>query len=207
MRSTIFAARGDPAPYDRVRGVGAPHAVDSEGSLRTERLLLRRWRPADAEPLAAINADPEVMRYIGRGAVLGRGLSDDLLTRFEREWRDRGFGLWAVEEQATPGELLGFCGLSVPMFLPEVLPCVEVGWRLARAAWGRGLATEAARAALAFGFGPEHGMREILAIVSPGNERSLRVAEKLGMTLRPDRFHAGANMRVKVFGITPEELH
>jgi RimJ/RimL family protein N-acetyltransferase len=191
-------------PYDRVPGVGTSHAVDSEG---TERLLLRRWRAADTEPLAAINADPEVMRYIGRGAVLGRGLSEDLLTRFEREWRERGFGLWAVEEQAAPGALVGFCGLSVPMFLPEVLPCVEVGCRLAREAWGRGLATEAARAALAFGFGPEHRMAEILAIVSPGNERSLRVAEKLGMTPRPDRFHAGANMRVKVLGITHEELH
>ena len=175
--------------------------------MRTERLLLRRWRAADAQPLAAINADPEVMRHIGRGAVLGRGLSDDLLTRFEREWRERGFGLWAVEEQAAPGELIGFCGLSVPMFLPEVLPCVEIGWRLARGAWGRGLATEAARAALAFGFGPPHDMGEILAIVSPANERSLRVAEKLGMTPRPDRFHAGANMRVKVLGITREELH
>jgi RimJ/RimL family protein N-acetyltransferase len=176
------------------------------GRVETERLLLRRWRADDAPALAAINADPEVMRFIGRGAVLGRGLSDDLLARFEREWRERGFGLWAMEERAGPGELLGFCGLTVPMFLPEVLPAVEVGWRLARGAWGRGLATEAARAALAFGF-EEQQMAEIVAIVQPENVRSLRVAEKLGMTPRPDRFHAGANMRVKVLGIRPGEVH
>jgi RimJ/RimL family protein N-acetyltransferase len=171
-------------------------------TVQTERLLLRRWRADDAAPLAALNADPEVMRFIGRGAVLGRGLSDDLLHRFEREWRERGFGLWAVEELSAPGALIGFCGLTVPMFLPDVLPAVEVGWRLARGAWGRGLATEAARAALAFGFGPEHEMGEIVAVVDPDNVRSLRVAEKLGMTARPDRFHAGANRRVRVLGIT-----
>jgi RimJ/RimL family protein N-acetyltransferase len=175
-------------------------------TVQTERLLLRRWRADDAAPLAALNADPEVMRFIGRGAVLGRGLSDDLLYRFEREWRERGFGLWAVEELSTPGALIGFCGLTVPMFLPDVLPAVEVGWRLARGAWGRGLATEAARAALAFGFGPEHGMGEIVAVVDPDNVRSLRVAEKLGMTARPDRFHAGANRRVRVLGITAEAV-
>jgi len=174
--------------------------------VETERLLLRRWHADDAGALAAINADPEVMRYIGRGAVLGRGLSDDLLWRFEREWRERGFGLWALEELDAPGELIGFCGLTVPMFLPELLPAVEVGWRLARGAWGRGLATEAARAALVFGF-EEHAMAEIVAIVQPENERSLRVAEKLGMTPRPDRYHAGASMRVKVLGIRPGELH
>jgi len=186
----------------RVQGVGAAAAT----AVETDRLVLRRWRPSDAAPLAAINADPEVMRFIGRGAVLGRGLSDDLLGRFEREWADRGFGLWAVEERAAPGELLGFCGLTVPMFLPNLLPAVEVGWRLAPRAWGRGLATEAARAALAFGFGPAHGMREILAIVNPDNVRSLRVTEKLGMTARPDRFHTGANMRVNVLGIASDAV-
>jgi RimJ/RimL family protein N-acetyltransferase len=184
--------------------VGAPSA-DPEASVQTERLLLRRWRASDLVPLAAMNADHEVMRFIGRGAVLGRNLSDDLLTRFEREWRERGFGLWAVEERAAPGELLGFCGLTVPMFLPDLLPAVEVGWRLARGAWGKGIATEAGHAALTFGF-EEHGMREILAIVDPANVRSLRVAEKLGMTARPDRFHAGANMRVRVLGITEDAV-
>ena len=167
----------------------------------TDRLALRRWRVADREPFAAINADPEVMRFIGTGAVLGRGLSDELLTRLERDWEERGFGLWALSARDDPDErLLGFCGLTVPMFLPSVLPAVEVGWRLARGAWGQGYATEAARAALAFGL-EAHAMGEILAIVDPGNERSLRVCARLGMTPRPDRTHPATRKRVRVLGV------
>jgi RimJ/RimL family protein N-acetyltransferase len=171
----------------------------------TDRLVLRRWRVGDAARFAAINADPEVMRHIGRGHVLGRGLSDDLIARFEAEWRDRGYGPWAVAARDDPDELLGFCGLTVPMFLPEVLPAVEIGWRFARDAWGRGYATEAARAALGFAF-EERGMREVVAIVDPSNARSLRVAEKLGMTPRPDRIHPATGRRLTVVGITPGEL-
>jgi RimJ/RimL family protein N-acetyltransferase len=165
----------------------------------TERLVLRRWLVSDREALAAINADPEVMA----GAVLGRGLSDDLMDRFEREWRERGFGLWAVEAreaQEAPG-VIGFCGLTVPMFLPAGgLRTAEVGWRFARLAWGRGYATEAARAAVDFGFAA-CGLQEILAVIDPANARSLRVAEKVGMTPRPDRVHPGRRTRVRVFGI------
>jgi RimJ/RimL family protein N-acetyltransferase len=172
----------------------------------TDRLVLRRWRVGDAARLAAINADPEVMRFIGGGHVLGRGLSDDLIARFEAEWRRRGFGLWAVAPRDDDGsQLLGFCGLTVPMFLPDVLPAVEVGWRFARAAWGQGYATEAARAALRFAF-DEHAMREVIAIIDPENARSLRVAEKLGMTPRPDRVHPATRRRLTVVGITPGEL-
>jgi RimJ/RimL family protein N-acetyltransferase len=178
--------------------------VGDDRARETERLVLRRWTGEDREALAAINGDAEVMRWVGSGRVLGRGLSDELVVRFEREWDERGFGLWAVSWRADPrGELLGFCGLTMPAFLPEVLPAAEVGWRLARRAWGRGVATEAARAALAFGFG-ERGLREIVAVVAPENARSLRVVEKLGMTPRPDRYHAGARRRVLVFGTRPE---
>jgi RimJ/RimL family protein N-acetyltransferase len=170
-------------------------------SRQTDRLVLRRWRAEDREPLAAINADPEVMRFIGTGAVLGRGLSDDLAVRFEREWETRGFGLWALSARDDPDDaLLGFCGLTVPAFLPSVLPAVEIGWRLARHAWGRGYATEAAREAIAFGLS-EQAIEEILAIVDPRNERSLRVCEKLGMTARPDRTHPATRMRVRVLGV------
>jgi RimJ/RimL family protein N-acetyltransferase len=173
-------------------------------AIDTERLTLRRWRPEDRDAFAAINADVEVMHWIGAGRPLGRGLSDELVDRFEREWDERGFGLWAVSWRDDPAaELLGFCGLTVPMFLPEVLPAVEVGWRLAPATWGRGVATEAARRALEFGF-DELGMREIIAIVAPENARSLRVVEKLGMTPRPDRYHASAGRRVRVFGVGPD---
>ena len=167
--------------------------------VRTDRLLLRRFAAErDAAAFAAINADPDVMRFIGDGSVLARPASDALLARIEREWDARGFGLWAVQDGG--GSLLGFCGLSVPMFLPDVLPAVEVGWRLGRDAWGRGVATEAARAALAFGFA-ERGMAEIVSIVDPANERSLRVCEKLGMTARRDRVHPGTRRRVRVLAV------
>jgi RimJ/RimL family protein N-acetyltransferase len=167
----------------------------------TDRLALRRWRAEDREPFAAINADPEVMRFIGTSAVLGRGLSDELVTRFEHEWETRGFGIWALSLRDDPDErLLGFCGLTVPMFLPAVLPAVEVGWRLARGAWGEGYATEAAQAAVAFGF-EEHAIEEILAIVDPDNERSLRVCARLGMTARPDHTHPATRKRVCVLGV------
>jgi RimJ/RimL family protein N-acetyltransferase len=168
--------------------------------LRTERLLLRRWDLArDGAAIAAVNADPEVMRFIGEGTVLDRAASDALLVRIEREWEERRFGLWAVEEDGT---LLGFCGLTVPMFLPEVLPAVEVGWRLGRAAWGRGVATEAARAAIAFGF-EDRGMAEIVSIVDSGNARSVRVCEKLGMTRGRDRIHPVTRKRLAVYAIRP----
>jgi RimJ/RimL family protein N-acetyltransferase len=171
----------------------------------TERLVLRAWTARDHEALAAINADPEVMRWIGSGRVLGRGLTDDLIARFEGEWRDRGYGLWAVSWRDDPArELLGFCGLTVPAFLPEVLPAAEVGWRLARAAWGRGVATEAASAALAYGFAAGRGLKEIVALVAEENARSLRVCAKLGMSPRPDRYVASARRRVRVFGLLAE---
>jgi RimJ/RimL family protein N-acetyltransferase len=173
-------------------------------TVQTERLVLRRWRAEDRAPFSAINADLEVMRWIGSGRVLGRGLSDELVDRFEREWEQRGYGLWAVSwRDDASAALLGFCGLTAPMFLPDVLPAAEVGWRLARAAWGMGVATEAAHAALAFGF-EQAGLAEIVAVVAPENARSLRVAEKLGMTRRPDRHHAAAGRRVAVFGVSAD---
>jgi RimJ/RimL family protein N-acetyltransferase len=190
---------------EQVLGHGPVLRLLSTVTMRfTDRLTLRRWRVEDREPFAAINADPEVMRFIGTGAILDParpGPSDELLTRFERDWEERGFGLWALSARADPDErLLGYCGLTVPMFLPAVLPAVEVGWRLARDAWGRGYATEAARAAVAFGL-EEHAMEEILSIVDPDNERSLRVCARLGMTARPDRTHPATRKRVRVLGI------
>jgi RimJ/RimL family protein N-acetyltransferase len=147
--------------------------------LETPRLRLRAWRPSDRAPFAALNADRAVMRFIGDGRPLDRAASDALLGRLEAHWREHGFGLWAAELRDT-GALAGFVGLAIPSFLPSVLPAVEVGWRLAREHWGRGYATEGARAALGHGLGTL-GLAQILSIVHPGNARSIRVAEKLGM--------------------------
>lgn len=100
-------------------------------TLETERLRLRPWTATDREPFAALNADPEVVRWIGDGRALDTASSDQLVDRIEEHWRARGFGLWAVEERSS-GAFVGFAGLAVPWFLPAVLPAVEVGWRLAR---------------------------------------------------------------------------
>ncbi len=149
--------------------------------LRTERLLLRRWRDADLEPFAALNADPETMRFFP--SVLTREESDAHAERIRRQIEEQGWGLWAVE---VPGEagFVGYVGLARPSFEAHFTPAVEVGWRLARAHWGKGYATEAGRAALAFGFG-ELGLGEIVSFTSRVNEPSRRVMERLGMSRDP----------------------
>jgi ribosomal-protein-alanine N-acetyltransferase len=150
--------------------------------LETPRLRLRRWRAEDREPFAALNADPRVAEFLS--GPLARADSDALIERIESHFEEHGFGLWAVE---IPGvaACAGFVGLSVPRFQARFTPCVEVGWRLASGCWGGGYATEAARAALAFGFG-ELGLDEIVSFTAPANVRSRRVMEKLGMSHSPD---------------------
>jgi RimJ/RimL family protein N-acetyltransferase len=148
--------------------------------LRTERLLLRRWRESDREPFARMNADPEVMRYFVR--PLTREESDAFVDRAERQFDELGYGLWAVEvREAAP--FIGYTGLLRHGY-PSVKPAVEIGWRLDRPYWGRGYATEAARAALADGFG-RVGLKEIASFTSPLNRPSVAVMERLGMTHDP----------------------
>jgi RimJ/RimL family protein N-acetyltransferase len=174
-------------------------------SLETERLLLRPWRPAeDLDALAAVNADPEVMRFVTPNRRLTRVETAAQLERFVAHWDEHGFGLWAVVPRLEPhAACIGFAGLAIPSFLPEILPAVEVGWRLARASWGRGYATEAARASLAFGF-ERLGLRAIVAVVDAGNDRSLRVAEKLGMRPAPERLHPVTRRRLRVMQVGRE---
>ena len=145
--------------------------------LTTERLLLRQWRDDDLDALAAIDADPEVMRWIGDGSVRDRAQTQDAIARFQREWAEQGWGRFAIEED---GVLVGWVSLAVPTFLPEVLPAVEIGWRLARSAWGRGLATESAQAMLAFAF-DDVGLDRVVSICNVQNTASERVMTKLGM--------------------------
>ncbi len=146
--------------------------------LRTERLVLRDWRPEDREPFAALNDDPAVMEHFP--THLTREQSDAMVGRITGFLDEHGWGLWAVEVAQT-GQFIGFTGLSVPRFEAPFTPCVEVGWRLARSAWGHGYATEAARASVAHGFGPL-GLEEIVAMVVPDNVRSQAVMRRLGMT-------------------------
>jgi RimJ/RimL family protein N-acetyltransferase len=148
---------------------------------RTERLLLRQWREDDREPFAAMNADPEVMRHFP--SALDREASDAVLDRLRAAVDEQGWGLWAVERLDT-GQLLGFTGLSVPRHPLPFMPCVEVGWRLARPAWGHGFATEAAREALRVGF-DELGLDEVVSFAVVGNTASRAVMDRLGMTRDP----------------------
>ena len=149
--------------------------------LRTERLLLRAWRDEDRAPFAAMNADPRVVEHLP--APLTRAESDAMIARIGEHWGANGFGLWAVE---IPGSMAfaGYVGLARPRFEARFTPCVEVGWRLDAAAWGRGYATEAARAALRFGF-EAVGLAEIVSFTVPANRRSVSVMVKLGMTRDP----------------------
>lgn len=150
--------------------------------IRTARLVLRGWLHADRKPFAAMNADPEVMRHFP--STLSKAASDRLVNAIAEGWAEHGFGLWAVE-RLEDGRFLGFTGLSRPAFDAPFMPAVEVGWRLVRDAWGRGYATEAALAAVAFGF-ESLGLDEIVSFTAPANERSRRVMERLGMTHDPD---------------------
>jgi RimJ/RimL family protein N-acetyltransferase len=149
--------------------------------LRTDRLVLRRWRESDLEPWAAMNADPEVREHLGD--LLTPEESAASVARFQAEFDERGYGWWAVEVAAS-GEFIGFAGLDA---VDEGMPFtgVEAGWRLARAAWGHGYATEAARASLAFGF-ETLGLPEIVAVTTVANVRSQAVMERIGMTRDPD---------------------
>ena len=147
----------------------------------TPRLVLRQWRDADREPLAALNADSVVMEHFP--APLTRAESDAMVDRHTARIDADGYGLWAVEVRDA-GEFIGFVGLARPTFETAFTPCTEIGWRLARSAWGRGYATEAARAALDVAFGPV-GLDEVLSWTFEGNLPSRAVMERLGMTRDP----------------------
>lgn len=148
--------------------------------LRTDRLLLRQWRDEDREPFAALNADPIVMEHFP--STMTRRESDAFVDFNIATIAERGWGLWAVE---ADGAFIGFVGLNVPRFEAHFTPAVEIGWRLARGAWGHGYATEAARAVLAFAFG-ELGLEEVVSFTTVENRRSRRVMERIGMTYDPD---------------------
>ena len=156
--------------------------TDPGPTLRTERLLLRRWRDGDRAPFAAMNADPEVTRYLG--ATLDRAGSDAIVDRAEAAFDAEGFGLWAVE-RLDDGRFIGFVGLARPSFETSFTPCVEIGWRLARDAWGHGYATEGASAVRDHAFDVV-GLDELLSWTTVANAPSRRVMERIGMTHDPD---------------------
>jgi RimJ/RimL family protein N-acetyltransferase len=150
--------------------------------IRTERLLMRRWRDDDRAAFAALNADPAVMEHMT--GTLTRDQSDAFVDRMEACWEERGLGLWAIEVPRV-APFIGYVGLWPADDLAGP-GSVEVGWRLARVHWGHGYATEAAREALRFGF-EEIGLDEVVSFTVPQNERSRRVMERIGLRHDPSR--------------------
>ena len=166
--------------------------------LETDRLLLRVFHPEDLDAFAQIEADPEVMRFYPSGPR-PREWAERGVRSFIRTQEERGFSLWAVVRKAD-GRLLGYCGL-VPQKIGGIDE-VEVGYKLARDVWGQGLATEAARACLAWGFS-HLSVPRLISIIDPGNAASIRVAEKNGMRHETDAEYDGKTCRI--YAIQREE--
>lgn len=145
--------------------------------LKTDRLLLRPWTDEDLPDIAKINADPDVMRFIGTGGPLSLEQTRQSLTRHMASQERCGYCMWAVEMRDS-GELIGVCGL-----IDYTDGEVETGWRLAKSHWGRGLATEAARRVQQHAF-ETLKLPRLIAIAHPPNRPSIRIMEKLGMTFR-----------------------
>lgn len=145
------------------------------------RIRLRRWRPEDLDGLAAMHADPEVMRHLM--PLAGRAGSDAAGARIQRHFDAHGFGLWVID---VPGvsAFIGYTGLVHVPYEAAFTPAVEIGWRIQRAYWGRGYVSEAARLSLHDGFG-RLGLREVIALTVPANARSRAVMTRLGMRHDP----------------------
>jgi RimJ/RimL family protein N-acetyltransferase len=159
--------------------------------LQTARLVLRGWHASDIEAHAAMSADPEVMRYFG--GPFDREESWRRMATHAGHWALRGYGMWAVEREAD-GALLGRVGL----WNPEGHPGLEVGWHLARHAWGQGYAAEAARAAIDWAWTVLEAPR-LISLIHPENAASIRLAERLGeRLLRHDTLD---DEPVAIFGI------
>jgi RimJ/RimL family protein N-acetyltransferase len=152
--------------------------VSAGRELRTERLLMRRWRTTDLEPFAASNADPQVMEHFPSTLTLEQSKAS--IERIEASFEANGYGFWAVELLGE-GIFIGFLGLSPVEREMPFAPAVEIGWRLTHERWGHGYATEGARAVTRFAF-KELRLAEIVAFTATGNLRSRRVMERLGMT-------------------------
>lgn len=157
--------------------------IETTGVIETERLILRRWRGADLEPYAAMMADPEVTDWLGGGQTHAQ--AEAMIGQLDAEFEQRGYGILVFGRKAD-GAFLGSGGLwSVGEEIP-LAPAVEIGWRLARHAWGEGYATEAARALLADGFA-RVGLEEVVAFTAETNVRSRAVMERLGLRRDPAR--------------------
>lgn len=150
-----------------------------DNRIETDRLIVRRWCAEDIEPYAKICADPEVMAFIGDGATRTFTEAADQVAKFEAMWEQNRYGIYAIELRDS-SSFLGFTGFADPSFLPDLLPSVEIGWRLGKPFWGNGYATEAAQAVLSAGIRSKM-FTGIVSICQAGNIASSRVMQKLGL--------------------------
>jgi len=158
---------------------GSPEVAAPLGDVRTERMDLRRFEPTDLDELAEVFARPEVWEF-PYGRAFTRRETSQFLDAQLAEWDECGFGCWIARLTGSQ-QVIGYVGLSVPAFLPEILPAVEVGWRFDPAVWGQGLASEGARAALREGFSTLE-LAEICSLPQSTNPRSYAVCERIGMS-------------------------
>jgi RimJ/RimL family protein N-acetyltransferase len=184
-------------------GPHAPETAAPLGDVKTERLQLRRFEAADLDGLAEVFTKREVWEF-PYGRAFTREETSDFLDAQMKEWDDCGFGCWLAVLRGTQ-QTIGYVGLSVPTFLPAILPAVEVGWRFDPAYWGQGLASEGARAALREGF-TTLGLSEICSLPQSANPRSFKMCERIGMTFQrtvycpaTDR-RGGVEVRMYVIG-------
>jgi RimJ/RimL family protein N-acetyltransferase len=161
--------------------------------VHTERLVLRGFREADLDELAAINADAEVTRWVGDENGLSREQTWRRMAYWIGHWELRGFGQWALEERET-GRLVGRAGL----LRPDGWPGLEVGWLVAHEHWGRGIAPEAGRAAIEWAR-EELGADRIISLIEDHNHNSARVAEKLGMRVEGRTRILDEQIEVRIF--------
>ena len=154
-------------------------------NISTERLGLRKWKDSDILPFAAMNGDPEVMKYFP--GTFSEAETRSMVKRIQSHFDRNGFGLFAVEIKAT-GEFIGFTGFSIPGFESFFTPCVEIGWRYKKEFWGKGYATEAARACLTYGFETLQ-LKRIVSFTSPLNVNSERLMKRIGMNYVDDFDH------------------
>jgi RimJ/RimL family protein N-acetyltransferase len=171
--------------------------------IETERLLLRRFTEDDLDELAAIFAKPEVFWYPNRRGLTREETDRMLHDRFIAPWDEQGFGHFAVIRR-DEGTMLGYSGLAIPRFLPEVLPAVELGYRFDPASWGHGFAVESGAAALTYGFDTV-GLDRIIAIHDVENIPSGRVMDRLGMRLERYTKHPEDGSELRVCDITAED--
>lgn len=146
--------------------------------METARLRLRDWEESDVEPFSRLNANEQVMRYFPK--TLSKEESRAFYTSIISEFKECGFGLYAVEEKETE-DFIGFIGFHKANFESDFTPCIEIGWRLNKEVWGKGYATEGAAACLAYGF-KNLGFKDIYSFTADINTPSKRVMSKIGMT-------------------------